>query len=373
MKRWIKSLALLLVLCLLSVGLISCGNTEEAPEGMKAANLAGDDFRLYVPTTWTLNTAYGVAGAYADMDRQSTVSAVKYPRTEELLVRMTEAGAVADAGTRSAWFWENECLPMLREKALNGEITMDSELTADTVLGGLNAKQYRFRLTVNGNKLCVHQVVAERTQKVEEVETVSYYVLSFLCLDELYTSFSPTAEKILEVFVFSETPYVPTEKEKPAKDSSAPEGMKLVSNDDVAYRFYAPTSWETTVNDGIFSAYVKEDRANVSVIPYCPDGSEGESFGVEKYFAMSEEQIKLHFGESNYEYLADAYRTTTLGGRKAHEYRYRIRIGGTVYEYRQVIGAYRGMIYCVTYTAAGESFEKHNGEFDAILSAFTYR
>ena len=367
MKRFVKTLSLLLALLLFLGALASCAAKEEAPEGMKAANVYGDDFRLYVPMTWTLNTNVGYAGAYADMTQQSGVSAVKYLRTEALLAEMTAAGAT-DAAGRMAWFWENECLPTVAERALGGEIVMDETVPADTVLGGCNAKQYVFRATVGGNKLRIRQVVVERTKVVESGEEIAYYVLTFMTLDSIYDLLKDAEAEILGAFAFSGTPYDPQEYQKPGKeDGNAPEGMRLASNKDVAYEFYVPTDWFVTVDDEIFSAYDTEDRANVSVIPYQPE----MSMSVPVYFTESEERMKLLFGD-RYEYIG--HEETTLGGRKAHKYFFAIENDdGVLYRYCQVIGAYKGMLYSLTLTATDATYEGHLAEFGEIVAAFRYR
>jgi hypothetical protein len=49
------------------------------------------------------------------------------------------------------------------------------------------------------------------------------------------------------------------------------------------------------------------------------------------------------------------------------------RVGGVDYHYRQIIAAYRGMIYCMTYTATEAAYGVHLAEFDAIVAAFAFR
>ena len=267
------------------------------------------------------------------------------------------------------WFWNNECLPPLRESALGGEIVLDEELPVDTVLGGLAAKQFRMRATVGGNVYRMLQVVVERQKTVGDMSVeVSYYVLSFIALDEIYDSLSDALTLILDNFVFSDVPYRAEEVAQPPKEGEeAPAGMKLASNDDVAYRFFVPADWTVTIDEGITSAYVASDRSNVSVIPYLPEAVE---YSVPMYFTESEQKMQAQFGE-DYSYLGHA--DVTLGGRKAHEYRFSIRMDGVTYQYCQTIGAYKSMIYCVTYTATDAAFEGHLEEFRAIVAAFAFR
>ena len=104
-------------------------------------------------------------------------------------------------------------------------------------------------------------------------------------------------------------------------------------------------------------------------MPYLPKAGQTE-YSVPMYFTESEEAMQLQFGE-DYSYLG--HEDATLGGRKAHRYRFSIQVGETLYQYCQVIGAYKSMIYCVTYTATDAVFAAHLNEFDQIVAAFTYR
>ena len=58
MMKSTTRLATLLLCVLLLATLVSCRATEgeEVPAGMQIASCAGADYRLYVPTSWVLNT-----------------------------------------------------------------------------------------------------------------------------------------------------------------------------------------------------------------------------------------------------------------------------------------------------------------------------
>ena len=359
MKLSNRIFALLLSLLML-LSLASCAKGgEEVPDGMQIASCAGADYRLYVPTSWVVNTSYGVSGAYRNIKEQSSVSVVSYA-VSDYTVGMTEAGAdAASSGARIAWFWENECRAAVSRQALNGEITMIEEECVATSLGGANAKQYRYHALVDGVRLHFLQVVAERGEK--------FYVFTMTANETMLQSCLEDSAKMLEVFLFAD-PYEP-ENAKVIDESGAPEGMKSAAGEDVAYRFYIPADWSIRYDQSIYAGYVEADGTSVSVLPYMHNSG---SISVSGYFAMSEAEMKRIGGEGGYRFVS-ATEGATLGGRAATVYEFYLSVGGVDYHYRQIIAAYRGMIYCMTYTATDAAFDAHLTEFDAIVAAFAFR
>jgi hypothetical protein len=273
---------------------------------------------------------------------------------------MTEGGIdVANSGSRIAWFWENECKTAIARQALNGEITLVEEACISTSLGGANAKQYRYSALINGERLHFLQTVAEREEK--------FYVFTMTANERMLESCLADAAKMLEVFLFAD-PYEP-ESAKIISAADAPDGMKPASGEDVAYCLYIPNDWKIRYDQSIYAGYVEADGTSVSVLPYMHNVG---SISVAQYFEMSQAEMKRIAGEEGYRLVA-ATEGVTLGGRAATDYEFYFRVGGVDYHYRQIIAAYRGMIYCVTYTATEEAYGAHLGEFEAIVAAFTFR
>ena len=351
--------ALLAVICLgmiLSMTACAAGNTD-VPEGMKLATAGGDDFRLYVPTVWNENVAYGVSGAYYNMKTQSTVSAVKYPLTEEVETALGDAVGSARLDAYYAW----ACLPAIETVALEGSVLRVEEETESILLDTLNARRYHAKATVSGSTLHSVHVLAERSGAI--------YVLTFTLADSVYEQLLSDLNAIVGAFVFAE-PYEPVDYARPpAKDSTAPEGMFLVSNDDVAYRFYAPDAWKTNRDEAISAAYLESDRTSVSVVPYMPSV---DSMSVGEFFGMCRDAMLETAGEDGFALLSQE--TVDLGGRQATAYTYTYTVSGTQYYYRQVVAAYKSMIYSMTYTAPSEAaFEAHLDDLDAMIDAFVFR
>ncbi len=357
MKRIIKFASLLLsVLMLLT--LVSCRTDKEegVPDGMQLATVAGADFRLYIPTTWNVNIAYGISGGYYKLSEQSTVSAQKYPIGEELAVRLPAEGAQA----RADLFWTETCKSVMLEQCLNGAFTVDTFSEAVT-LDGINAYRYVCSGIVNDVDLRFIQVVAEHRQ--------AFYVISFTISNDRYNDLKEDVEKILKEFVFG-IPYNPDGFVKSFDDLDVeiPSGMKLASNNDVAYRFFVPEEWRINQNERIFSAYLESDRSNVSVIPYMP----AYTMSVPDFFEASKEMMIEISGEDGFELFEET--DVKLGGKNARAYTYRFRVDGRDFYYMQVIVPYKSMIYSMTYTAPSpEAFAAHLGDVERMIDAFAFR
>jgi len=378
MKRSYKKALLLLCLCAILFTAVSCGTPSDPsiPEGMKLATAAGDEFRLYVPSVWTVNTAYGVSGAYFTMSEASNVSAVKYEITPEMNDAMTAAGIAG--GDRLDWFWTTYCLAAVEQVAVdtpkqhddtqksedatgNGESeTTENEGVDSLLLGACNARRYHVSATVNGKKMHFVHVVTENKG--------GFFVLTYTATENLYAALLDNLTSIIENFEFAD-PYDPDSVVKnPTEGVEAPEGMKLASNDEVAYRFFVPTDWELNNLEEIFAAYVKSDRSSVSVTPYMPE----LEMRVGEYFKLCEEMLEDTADKDGYELLSTKTEVD-LGGEVATAYTYRYTVGGREFRCMQVIAAHGSMIYSVTYTASPAHFDAHLDEVNAIIDAFAFR
>lgn len=356
----ILSALLLCVAMILCCASCSLSEEDRAPDGMKLATFAGEDFRFYVPTVWNLNTAYGISGAYYKLQTQSTVSMVKYALSSEMRNEMVSAVEAGEAGSSIEWYWRNQCLLPIEAYSVGGSLTEIPEDRADTVLGGLNAKRYHATATVKGVKTHFVHVIGESSE--------AFYVFTLTVDDSLYAECTDDAQAMLDNFKLA-SPYEPEKLGKELKeDENTPSGMQCASNDDVAYRFYVPTGWEINRNETVFSARVPSDRSNVSVVPFMPVA---DTMTPAEFFALCQERMKNTAGKDGYELLGES--NVTLGGRDATAYEYTYRVGEVTYRYKQVITYYKGMIYSLTYTALPEHYEAHLAEVDAIIAAFAFR
>ena len=355
MKHFIKITALLLCLLCLS-GLSACTTRDaDIPEGMQSATAHGADFRLYLPTTWNLNTPYGISGGYFSLAQQSTVSVSKLTSAQTF----AEGLSIED---RIDLFWSAEYKPVLESVALNRTIYEAAPVEGD-LLGSLPARRYQHTYIANGKDLRALQVITERGG--------CFYVFSLIAENaegqSFYDQLIGDVEVVLDYFQFSETPYMADEFVKPLDSSAeAPEGTFLASNNDVAYRFYAPTGWIADQNNSIVAAYCESDRSSISVIPYLP---EEESMTVEEFWAKTVEELQKT--DKSFDPASVTASQATLGGRGAMIYEYTYTLGGNTYCYKQAVAAYKSMIYTVTLTTT--SCDAHAAEFDAVIHAFQFR
>ena len=70
------------VICVLA--LASCGNTANAPKGMKLASNEICDYYFYVPQNWTVDMSTGVASAYFSDTDKSNMSFTSYALSKEM-------------------------------------------------------------------------------------------------------------------------------------------------------------------------------------------------------------------------------------------------------------------------------------------------
>ena len=365
MKKFCKGSCLALALLLLLAALGSCVKKENnAPDGMMIASAAGADYLLYVPTTWNLNTFYGVSGAYRDASERSNVSVNRFPAGDF---------AAAEGEDRNAAYWEQVCLPVIRERLLDGRaepFTADEE-HADhpVVFGGKDAVYRHVSGLSDGVTLHFVQVVAERTVRENEADKSYFYVLSFVATEAAYSRWATDVDAIIREFTFSDTTYLPEDEAwKPAK-VKAPSGMKIASSNEVAYRLFVPEDWVVDREQRIFAAYEPNDRTNVSVVAYLPPES---GLSVDDFFAMENELMQSTAGAEGFALLSQS-EDGTLGQRPAKIFDFQYRIGANTYRYRQLIAIYKGMFYTLTYTSTEEHFAEHLDALEAVAAAFIFR
>lgn len=361
----------LLVLCVLTV-LSSCSDTEsDIPEGMKSATADGADFRLYVPSGWNVNTAYGVSGAFFTATEQSSVSMVKYTITEAMETKMASSATVDPERptTRLAWYFETEIYPTLAQLADSDTLTAYTEDFSVTSLDGVNARRYHHSLSLDGTELHFLHVVAERAN--------GFYVFSFTATekqyDSLYRASDSDVKKILKEFKFADTEYRAEEPTKELDDDTvAPDGMKLASGKEVAYLFFVPSDWKINVSNEIFSATSADGAAMVSVTPFSPTTAD---ISVQSYAEDCEVQLKT-YSESYASLHADGekhFEKGTLGGGDALIWEYLYTLNGQSYRGRQAMVGYGGMIYSVTYTARADRYDANLQDAMRIFDEFIFR
>ena len=348
MKQTLKLRLAALALCLLTmVAMVGCADAGEdgIPENMQIATVEGASYRLFVPIGWNLMTDMGISGAYASSIAQNyaAVSVHEYDNAQNLTAKQYA-----------------EQIYMHSIAAVYPEGGLGAIATTDTTLGGAPACALEYTGT--------RGLVTYRTREVLCAYQGRIYVLTLCTQHDLFESYDEVYGLIKTNFKFDSTPYAADEPTNTVDtDAEAPDGMMLASNDDVAYRFYVPSTWTLDVSLPTSSAYVSEsDRSNVNVTVYMPEATQ---MTAEEYWSQCEQQLRAVLDD----YTLISTTPATLDTRPANTYVYTATIGGNLYRFAQTVASYRGMVYTITYTALDGTFDSHMDEYNAILAAFDFR
>ena len=101
MMRMLRYAAAALAVLLLLAALPACSGESEVPKGYQYATCAGEYFRLFVPTQWTVNTGSGVSGAYITIDTTVTMRQVVFT-PEDASTDSAETVSGTDGGDSGA-------------------------------------------------------------------------------------------------------------------------------------------------------------------------------------------------------------------------------------------------------------------------------
>ena len=167
-----KILSAILILCVI-VTLAACSGDDETPDGMK--NIAGenDAYYFYVPQSWVTNT--GLVGAYYSTVDTSNISITAYS---------------GEKYTSSDEYWTS-----FKEDvtSISTEFEVVTENTPK-VIGGKNAVQHTYKITVNGVKYQVQQTLVAYSNIM--------YVITYTAAEDRFESHIEDVTLILDEFKF---------------------------------------------------------------------------------------------------------------------------------------------------------------------------
>ena len=148
-------------------------------------------------------------------------------------------------------------------------------------------------------------------------------------------------------------------------EPDAPDGYKLVSDENVAYRFYAPTTWNSNNSNGVSCVYYSAtDPSMVMITTYLPDES-----GLTALWETIEQSYKTTY--TNYTFISKE--ATTLGGRNAEAFTFTATIGGVDYKVKQIITGYGEYFYTMTYMSSPENFDSHLEALTGMAGVFEFK
>ncbi len=358
-----KTIGRVLGTCLLAVMLLttlmSCAGTSEIPEGYQYATCNGEFFRLFVPTQWTVNTESGVSSAF-------------YSHTDEVSVTMAEvafdpAEDTPQGGELKA-FYERHLAQASQMKGYELKKSAAPDAEYGYLLAGRAAGMLEYAVK-NGDK--TYMVHERMTTEAGRYYLFTYSAVADTEAEDPWANFErwkTEVEGIMEELVFESFPYTDGDHERKIPEVDAPEDMQLVSDNEVAYRFFVPDTWIRDVNVGQNLVYASEsDRSNVSVISYAP---KDDQMTIEAYWEMCQKQYDDNL--ENFEMVGEPV-ATTMGEKPALVMEYTYTLGGVNYHVRQVVAKYSAMMYTMTYTALEENYETHVEEAIKMQEALTFR
>ena len=163
-----------------------------------------------------------------------------------------------------------------------------------------------------------------------------------------------------------------------SSDVDVPDGMKLASNDDDLFYFFVPNDWTFDRGYGNPYAYASgNDNSNVNVMFHLlneepvSDGTR-EPY-IDAYWKDFETDLESGFLAYSLS-ESESNSTQTLDSVYAKQFVYTLKTKDKAeYKCRSVV-AYRGeMIFCLTYTAEVQNYDKHKADVDKIIAEFKFK
>ena len=353
--KTIKTISALILCFIMILPLVSCSKTD-VPDGYQLVACEGDQFRLYVPTQWVPNSSSGVTGAF-------------YSSVDVASVAVYVADDAGELSVSEYWTLCND------KYAKELKEYTPSDKTEKIVLGGQAAEKHVFtaKKTVYNETEKKNITATYKFMQVMARYKGEMYVLLYTATEENYDKHLETVEGnaqdagVIPYFRFADA-YVSEDGEKEFSDKvTAPDGMKLASTDERAYRLFVPSSWKINNRADASAAYASDtDSSNVSVQMYMTsDNTET----VEKHWARLEESYKEMFAE--FALISDE--AIKMDGVSARKYTYSVISGGQEYKLVQAIVRKGDMFYCLTYTALPENFDRHLPDVQKMIESFDIR
>lgn len=354
-RKSIKLVAFAVVCILLIPALAACSQ-DGTPDGYQLVVCEGDKFRLYVPTQWTPNTSGGITGAI-------------YSITENASVNVYVADGAEGMSIDDYW---TACDERYRDELQEYK---PNEKAEKILLGGKEAHKhvYSAKIPVRDEKSGKTETQIYKFMQIMAIYDGEMYVLLYSAPEQYYDSHVAEVEGdtngvgIVPYFTFAE-PYVSDKNAKEfSSDVAAPAGMKLISTDERAYRFFVPTNWIVNNRTDATAAYVSSsDSSNVSVQMYM---TSNEAQTVEEYWTVCENSYKELFAKC--ELMSSSQ--IEMDGIGAMRYDISVSTGGSDYKITQAIVKKGSVFYCITYTALSENYDKHTADVQKMIESFDIR
>ena len=343
----IKKIVAILLALLMCATFVGCAG-DGAPDGMKDATVEGQPYKLYVPNSWSVNTASGVSSAYLSSLGYVSVSA-RYYTPEKAEMTLDEYVTAR----------KNELAAEFADKSFALVISENTEENEGVILGKesdvQDARQIVFTAKIDDNSYTFRQIITKYKG--------DFIILSFTVTSDTYDAIFEDMEKIREEFVCCDKPEYMGDN---ATDKKTPEGMKIASANNLEYRLYVPADgWTCDSKSGKAEACAA-DNSNVAVTSYSPSST----MTAREYWSMAEGEYKKTFG-NKYEYVGEFERT--VAERDAVSYTYFVNYAGERVKIMQTVLVYNGVVYSITYSAFEVNFDAHTADVNRMLDVFIFR
>ena len=332
-----KKIIAVLLLAIMVLGVVSCGEQVEAPSGFQVASVDSDPFYLYVPNSWTSNASSGISSAYCSTAGSVLVSA---------FAQKNDAGISLEQYTAKTL----ESFQRTLE-----EFELVTKKLEETVLGSYAA--YCFDYTATSGK----KDMAFRTYVSNYAE--GFTVLTYSAVKDSFATYEEDFGEIVSKFTFK----VENENEIPSKEQNSEviEGWQLASNIKYEYDFYVPKAWRVDKTTEIPTAYCSEeaqDNSNVTLMSYVLN----EPMTAAEYWEKTKSEL-------TYDYTVfTTDENATLGGLSAVAVEYETGLVGMMYRIKQVFCATSNMVYVFTYTSDATHYDTHLDAVNETIAMFEF-
>ena len=182
MKKTTTLLVLLTMIFTLSLNLVSCGEEEIIPDGMKyACDPDVVDYSLFVPESWIVDTETGLSMAHVSGADRSSVQVGQWNLTETI-------------SNYDKWWEEYK-----KQIEKLGETNYISN-AVDTKMGGVDAKKYVYELTMYKG---TDDQVTYKYMVIATITRGSVYVFMYASVDGYYDENMGTVNEIIGNFRFN--------------------------------------------------------------------------------------------------------------------------------------------------------------------------
>ena len=257
MKKSVKIISIICLAIMMAASMAACADSD-VPDGYQLIACEGDEFRLYVPTQWVVNTSGGVTCAYYTSDAEMGVTVTRADDAEGL--SLDEYWVVCDANYKAE----------LDSYVYDGNIK-------NIVMGGKAAQERSFSAKVTRFDESQNKSVTvdyKFLQVIVQNDGVTYVFTYSAPADQFDSQLetvvgNKNGEGIIPYFKFAEAYTSEDNKKEFDQSVEAPEGMKIASTDEHPYRFFVPSSWKINDRTNATAAYASDtDSSNVNVGMY---------------------------------------------------------------------------------------------------------